>query len=71
MTRQDLLDIFNGCPDGPMRLLRRIQNNPQMFSGSPNCRRALVDAGMISVVEQDGRHYRLAVTERGLKALGA
>jgi len=71
MTRQDLLEIFNGSPDGPMRLLRRINGNQQMFAGSPNCRRALVDAGFIAVVAQEGRYYRLSVTDRGQQALGA
>jgi hypothetical protein len=63
MTRQDLLDAFNGCPDGPMRLLRRVKSGQTLLTGNHNCRRALVDAGFLTA-EREGRWWRVALTPK-------
>jgi len=56
-------------PDGPMRFLRRIHSSKQMFAGNHNCRRILLDAGLISVTERSGQWWRLAITDKGMDAL--
>jgi hypothetical protein len=71
MTRQELLKIFEGSPDGPMRFLRRISREDRMFAGNHRCRKALMRAGFISVAERTGQWWRLCITDQGRIALAA
>ena len=72
MTRQDLNDQFGAGWVPVMRFCHRIYlaNQERMFAGNHNCRRALLDAGFILVVGRTGQWWRLAVTDKGLEALG-
>ena len=73
MTRSDLLEIFSGSPDGPMRFLRSIskEGDRRQFAGNHRCRDALLRAGFISIVSHEGQWWRLAITDSGRVALAA